>query len=121
VVRRRGAAPRGAAQQPLEPRRHQARRARRARHAAHRHRLPHRRRGARRAAAAAVPLRECEPVYETLPGWQESTVGITEFAKLPENARRYLARIEQLAGVPIDIVSTGADRAQTIVLRHPFD
>ena len=76
-----------------------------------------------RAGPPLLPFRyaECEPVYETLPGWQESTVGITEFAKLPENARRYLARIEQLAGVPIDIVSTGADRAQTIVLRHPFD
>ena len=76
-----------------------------------------------RAGPPLLPFRyaECEPVYETLPGWQESTIGITDFAKLPENARRYLARIEQLAGVPIDIVSTGADRAQTIVLRHPFD
>jgi adenylosuccinate synthase len=64
---------------------------------------------------------ECEPVYETLPGWSQSTVGITDFGKLPENARKYLARIEQLAGVPIDIVSTGPDRAETIVLRHPFD
>jgi adenylosuccinate synthase len=70
-----------------------------------------------------LPFRyeECEPVYETLPGWSESTAGITEFDRLPETARRYLARIEQLAGVPIDIVSTGADRAETIVLRHPFD
>ena len=70
-----------------------------------------------------LPFRyaECEPVYETLPGWKEPTGGITEFARLPENARRYLARIEQLAGVPIDIVSTGADRTETIVLRHPFD
>ena len=63
---------------------------------------------------------DCEPVYETLPGWSESTSGITDFARLPENARRYLARIEQLAGVPIDIVSTGPDRGETIVLRHPF-
>jgi adenylosuccinate synthase len=70
-----------------------------------------------------LPFRysECEPVYETFPGWTESTCGITEFSKLPGNARRYLARIEQLAGVPIDIVSTGADRAHTIVLRHPFE
>ena len=70
-----------------------------------------------------LPFRyaECEPVYETLPGWTEPTSGITDFAQLPENARRYLARIEQLAGVPIDIVSTGPDRAETIVLRHPFD
>ena len=64
---------------------------------------------------------ECEPVYEAHPGWSEPTYGITDFAKLPENARKYLARIEQLAGVPIDIVSTGPDRAETIVLRHPFE
>jgi adenylosuccinate synthase len=64
---------------------------------------------------------ECEPVYETLPGWSESTSGITDFSRLPVNARRYLERIEQLAGVPIDIVSTGPERAETIVLRHPFD
>jgi len=64
---------------------------------------------------------ECVPVYETLPGWSETTGGITEFAKLPGNARKYLARIEQLAGVPIDIVSTGPDRNETIVLRHPFE
>jgi adenylosuccinate synthase len=64
---------------------------------------------------------ECEPVYESHPGWKEPTGGITDFATLPENARRYLARIEQLAGVPMDIVSTGPDRAETIVLRHPFE
>jgi adenylosuccinate synthase len=64
---------------------------------------------------------ECEPVYETHPGWKEPTSGITDFAQLPGNARSYLARMEQLAGVPIDIVSTGPDRAETIVLRHPFD
>jgi adenylosuccinate synthase len=69
-----------------------------------------------------LPFRyaECEPVYETLPGWAEPTSGLTEFARLPLNARRYLERIEQLAGIPIDIVSTGPDRAETIVLRHPF-
>ena len=64
---------------------------------------------------------EVVPVYEALPGWSEPTAGITEFARLPDNARRYLARMEELAEVPIDIVSTGADRAETIVLRHPFD
>jgi adenylosuccinate synthase len=64
---------------------------------------------------------ECVPVYESLRGWSEPTAGITEFARLPEQARRYLARMEDLAGVPIDIVSTGAERAETIVLRHPFD
>jgi len=64
---------------------------------------------------------ECEPVYESHPGWKEPTSGITDFTQLPENARLYLARMEQLAGVPIDIVSTGPDRAETIVLRHPFE
>src|SRR5262245_57535937 len=64
---------------------------------------------------------EVVPVYESLPGWSEPTAGITEFARLPANARSYLARMEELAGVPIDIVSTGAERAETIVLRHPFD
>jgi adenylosuccinate synthase len=61
------------------------------------------------------------PVYETLPGWSESTTGIREFDALPRNARRYLERIEQLAGVPVDVISTGPDRVETIVLRNPFD
>ena len=64
---------------------------------------------------------DCEPVYEELPGWHESTVGIRAFDGLPANARRYLERIQALAGVPIDIVSTGPSRDQTVVLRHPFD
>ena len=61
-----------------------------------------------------------EPVYEELPGWRESTVGITEYRSLPQNARRYLERLESLADVPIDMISTGPEREQTIVLRHPF-
>ena len=64
---------------------------------------------------------EVEPVYEEMPGWKESTIGITTYDGLPLNARRYLERLQQLAGVPIDIISTGPDRDQTIVLRHPFD
>ena len=63
---------------------------------------------------------EVEPVYEELPGWKESTVGVTRLEALPANARAYLTRIEELAGVPIDLISTGADRDHTIVLRHPF-
>jgi len=63
---------------------------------------------------------DCEPVYEDMPGWSESTVGVTDYAKLPGNAQRYLERIEQLVGSPLDIVSTGPDREQTIVRRHPF-
>jgi adenylosuccinate synthase len=64
---------------------------------------------------------ECQPVYEEMPGWRESTVGLRSYDALPDNARQYLARMQELAGVPIDIVSTGPDREQTIVLRHPFD
>jgi adenylosuccinate synthase len=64
---------------------------------------------------------DCQPVYEEMPGWSESTVGIKSFGELPVNARKYLARMQELAGVPIDIVSTGPDREQTVVLRHPFD
>ncbi len=63
---------------------------------------------------------ECKPVYEELPGWGESTVGATRVGELPANAAAYLARIEELAGVPIDIISTGPDREQTIVKQHPF-
>ncbi|MCP4301174.1 MAG: adenylosuccinate synthase [Gammaproteobacteria bacterium] len=64
---------------------------------------------------------ECKPVYEEWSGWQEPTVGITEFDELPRKARDYLARIEELAGVPVDIISTGPDREQTIVKTHPFE
>ncbi len=64
---------------------------------------------------------DCEPVYEELPGWQESTEGATVYAGLPKNARRYLERLQEIVGVPIDLVSTGPERDQTIVLRHPFD
>ncbi|HSG98122.1 MAG TPA: adenylosuccinate synthase [Woeseiaceae bacterium] len=64
---------------------------------------------------------QCEPVYEEWAGWQESTVGITNHADLPEKARAYLARIEELAGVPVDIISTGPDREQTIIKTHPFE
>jgi len=63
---------------------------------------------------------DVEPVYEELPGWRESTVGITGYEALPGNARRYLERLERLVNVPIDMISTGPDREQTIVLRHPF-
>jgi len=64
---------------------------------------------------------ECKPVYEEHPGWQASTVGITDFAKLPAKARDYLQRIEELAGVPVAIISTGPDREQTIIKHHPFE
>lgn len=60
------------------------------------------------------------PVYETMPGWQQSTVGAKALDALPANARAYIERLETLAGVPVDIISTGPDRVETIVLRHPF-
>ncbi|HEY2807481.1 MAG TPA: adenylosuccinate synthase [Steroidobacteraceae bacterium] len=63
---------------------------------------------------------EIEPVYEELSGWRESTVGITDHAALPAAARSYLERLAQHVSVPIDMISTGPDREQTIVLRHPF-
>jgi adenylosuccinate synthase len=68
----------------------------------------------------AEELERCEPVYEELPGWKESTVGIKDDDALPRAARDYLERIEALAGVPIDIISTGPERDETIVRRHPF-
>ncbi len=64
---------------------------------------------------------QCEAVYEDMPGWRESTVGLRSLDELPPAARRYLDRVQELAGVPIDLISTGPDRDQTIVLRHPFD
>jgi adenylosuccinate synthase len=64
---------------------------------------------------------DCEPVYEDWPGWKESTVGVTDYGRLPAAARAYLERIEEVVGVPLDIVSTGADREHTIIRRHPFD
>ena len=60
------------------------------------------------------------PVYEDLPGWSESTFGVKTFDDLPANARHYLNRIEQLVGAPIDVISTGPDRNETIILKHPF-
>ena len=69
----------------------------------------------------AEELERCHPVYEELPGWMESTVAIKSHDSLPKAARAYLKRIEELAGVPIDLISTGPDREETIVRRHPYD
>jgi adenylosuccinate synthase len=68
-----------------------------------------------------LPVGAEELVYEEHPGWKESTVGIRSYDALPRAARDYLKRIEALAGVPIDLISTGPDRDETIVRRHPFD
>jgi len=62
-----------------------------------------------------------EPIYEDLPGWTESTVGSKSLDELPENARAYIRYIEAAIEVPVDIISTGPDREETIILRHPFD
>jgi adenylosuccinate synthase len=63
---------------------------------------------------------ECQPEFIEMPGWQSSTVGIKSYDELPQAAKEYLAKIEELTGVPIDIISTGPDRTETIVVRHPF-
>jgi adenylosuccinate synthase len=65
-------------------------------------------------------LADCRPVYEDIPGWGESTVGVTAYDELPANAQAYLARIEELVETPIDIISTGPDRDQTIIKTDPF-
>ncbi|MGH8619081.1 MAG: adenylosuccinate synthase [Burkholderiales bacterium] len=66
-------------------------------------------------------IEECEPIYEELPGWQTSTVGITQFDALPPAAQSYLNRIETVCRVPVAMISTGPDRDQTIVRQHPFE
>ncbi|MRH77774.1 adenylosuccinate synthase [Spiribacter sp. C176] len=68
----------------------------------------------------AEALAECQPEYVEMPGWQRSTVGVQTYEDLPAEARDYLERIETLCGVSIDIISTGPDRNETIIRRHPF-
>ncbi|MGD8234998.1 MAG: adenylosuccinate synthase [Chromatiales bacterium] len=64
---------------------------------------------------------QCRPVFIELPGWSESTVGAKRYDDLPKNAKAYLRKVEELCETPIDIISTGPDREETIVLRHPFE
>jgi adenylosuccinate synthase len=68
----------------------------------------------------ASEVERCVPVYETLPGWRESTAGVNHFSELNPAAQAYLKRIEALTGVPIAMISTGPDRDETILIRHPF-
>ena len=68
----------------------------------------------------ADDIERCKPIYETMPGWDESSVGVTEFDKLPVNAQKYLKRIEEITGVPVHMVSTSPDRDHTILLHNPF-
>ncbi len=72
------------------------------------------------APLGADQYAQCQPIIEEMPGWSETTAGITDFAALPENAKAYVKRIEQLIGVKITVLSTGPDRDETIVLEHPF-
>ena len=68
----------------------------------------------------ADDIARCQPIYETLPGWTESSVGVTQYDQLPLNAQRYLDRIQETTGVPIHVVSTSPDRDHTILIRHPY-
>ena len=69
----------------------------------------------------ADELANCKPIYEEMPGWMESTVGVKYFDQLPKPAQNYLKRIESICEIPVDMISTGPSREETIVLRHPFD
>ncbi|MDM8547100.1 adenylosuccinate synthase [Candidatus Venteria ishoeyi] len=69
----------------------------------------------------AEAFEKCKPVYMEMPGWQQSTIGVQSYDELPENARAYIEKIESLLDTPIDIVSTGPDRIETIIRQHPFD
>ena len=66
-------------------------------------------------------LARCEPVLIEMPGWKQSTVGVKSEEKLPQSARDYLKKVEDLCGTPIDIISTGPDREETLIKRHPFE
>ena len=68
----------------------------------------------------ADDIERCKPIYETMPGWTDTTVGVTDYAQLPANARRYLDRIQEVTGVPIAMVSTSPDRDHTILLHNPY-
>jgi len=68
----------------------------------------------------ADEIAKCKPIYERMQGWSQTTVGITDYSKLPIEARLYLQRIEQVTGVPIHLVSTSPDRDHTILIQHPF-
>ncbi|MFY1026987.1 adenylosuccinate synthase [Actinobacillus seminis] len=72
------------------------------------------------APLAAKDWEGVEPIYETVPGWKENTFGITDVNQLPLNCRNYIKRIEEVTGVPVDILSTGPDRVETMILNDPF-
>jgi adenylosuccinate synthase len=68
----------------------------------------------------ADDIARCKPIYEVMPGWTQTTVGVTDMDNLPAAARRYLARIAEVTGVPVHVVSTSPDRDHTILLHNPF-
>jgi adenylosuccinate synthase len=68
----------------------------------------------------ADEISRCKPIYETIPGWSDTTVGVTDYNKLPKAAQHYLNRIAETTGVPIHMVSTSPDRDHTILLTHPY-
>ncbi|PSB89039.1 adenylosuccinate synthase, partial [Photobacterium damselae subsp. damselae] len=69
---------------------------------------------------AADEYEDLELIYETMPGWSEKTFGVKSLEELPQTALDYIARIEELTGVPVDIISTGPDRNETIIKVHPY-
>jgi adenylosuccinate synthase len=69
----------------------------------------------------AGQMSEAEPVYETMPGWKEKTVGVSRFQDLPEKAREYIARLAELSGAPFAFISTGAERNETIIETEVLD
>ncbi len=69
----------------------------------------------------ADAIEQCEAVYEEMPGWSERTMGIRNKDELPQNALNYLKRLEEVVGIPVDIISTGPERDETIVLRNPYE
>ncbi|WP_286271120.1 adenylosuccinate synthase [Thalassotalea hakodatensis] len=69
---------------------------------------------------AAEGYEKVTPIYEEMPGWDDSTVGVTSYDALPANAKAYIKRIEEITGVPVDIISTGPDRVETIIKVNPF-
>ena len=69
---------------------------------------------------SAEDYRRCQPIYERLAGWQTSTLGVQQWDKLPDNAKTYIRYLEKIVNVPIDMVSTGPDRVETLIMRDPF-
>lgn len=73
------------------------------------------------SSMGAETLARCEPIYIDMPGWNDQTAGVRNYEELPVNARAYIEKLESLLEIPIDIISTGANRNETIIKQHPFD